>query len=470
MRERAHRVAALALLLVATSARAQDAAPVVAFDAYAARVRAHHPVARQAALLAEQARAEQQVARGAFDPVLSAAWDRKTFGTTEYYDYATAKLTVPTPLGPDLVVGYERADGRYISPDRRTPGAGLVTAGFSIPVGQRLLTDERRTALAVARALRTAAEADREAAVNELVVTAAKDYAAWYEAARRAAIAADGLGLAEFRLEAVRRRVRAGESAAIDTVEAALELRRRAVQRAEAAQAAFAARLLAEAHLWDARGAPLALPVDAAPAFTPALAPAADPADVARWVETAERAHPEVRKAAGRADQTEAQRRLAAQGLLPALEVQAVALADRGGAWSLSPGAALDGNAKVGATAKLPVLLLRERGRLSAAAARDEQQRLELARVRREVGIAVRTAANDVAALDGLLEAQRAAVAQARALRDGEQRRFEAGESTLFLVNTRERAVLDEEAKLAALEAKRLVAAAALDAARGDRS
>ncbi|MDF1505109.1 TolC family protein, partial [Roseisolibacter sp. H3M3-2] len=279
MSARAIGLVALALLVVAPAARAQDAtaggaAPAVSFDAYSARVRAHHPVARQAALAADQARAEQQVARGAFDPVLSAAWDRKTFGATEYYDYATAKLTVPTPLGADVVLGYERADGRYVSPDRRTPGAGLVTAGVTIPVGQRLLTDERRTALAVARALRTAADADREAAVLKLVVTAAKDYAGWYEASRRAAIAAEGLGLAEFRLEAVRRRVRAGESAAIDTVEAALEVQRRAVQRAEAEQAAYSARLLAEAHLWDARGAPTAIPAGAATAFARGAPPA----------------------------------------------------------------------------------------------------------------------------------------------------------------------------------------------------
>jgi outer membrane protein TolC len=424
-------------------------------------------VARQAALLGEQARAEQQVARGAFDPVLSAAWDRKTFGSTEYYDYATAKLTVPTPLGADVVIGYERADGRYISPDRRTPGAGLVTAGLSLPVGQRLLTDERRTALAVARALRTAADADRDAVVNKLLVTAAKDYAGWYEAWRRAAVASDGLVLAEFRLDAVRRRVRAGESAAIDTIEAGLEVQRRAVLRAEMEQALFAARLAAEAHLWDARGAPAALPAAAVPVFAPDAPVAVDSSTVARWVDRAERSHPDVRRAAGRSDQASAQRLFAAQGLLPALEVQATALADRGGPWALSPDAAASANAKLGATAKLPLLLMRERGRFSAASAREDQQRLEVVRVRREVGIAVRTAANDVATFDRLLTTQRSAVALARLMRDGEQRRFEAGESTLFLVNARDRAVLDEEAKLAGLEAKRLAAGAALDAALG---
>lgn len=474
MRRRLLCAAAAALLVGAGAAPAvlaqgpstTPATPAMSFAAYAARVRASHPVARQARLLSEQARGEQQAARGAFDPVLSAAWERKTFGSTEYYDYATAKLTLPTPLGVDVVLGYERGEGPYVSADRRTPGAGLLTAGLSVPLGQRVLTDERRTALAVARALRAATDADRDAALNRLLVQAAKDYAGWYEAWRRDAVATDGLRLAAFRLEAVRQRVRAGESAPLDTVEAGLEVQRRLVQREEAAQALFAARLRAEAHLWGETGEPVTLPDGAVPALA-ANNVVIDSAAVARWVALAERTHPDVRRVAGRADQAAAQRRFAAQQLLPAVELQASALAD-GGGWDGALGGAAAGNAKVGATAKLPVLLLRERGRLAAAAAREDQQELDLARVRRDVAVVVRAAANDVATLDRLLVAQRRAVLQARLLRDGEQRRFEAGESTLFLVNARERTVLDEETKLAAVEAKRLVAGLELGAALGD--
>jgi outer membrane protein TolC len=452
---------------MAAQERPQSSGAVLPFGEFAAQVRAHHPVARQAALVSDQARAEQQVARGAFDPVLSAAWDRKTFGSTEYYDYATAKLTVPTPFGVDMVVGYERADGRYVSPDRRTPTSGLLSAGLSVPIGQRILTVERRTALAVARGLRGAADADRDAALNRLHVQATRDYAGWYEAWRRAAIAREGLSLAEFRLRAVRQRVRAGEAAAIDTIEAGLEVQRRLVQREEAAQSLFAARLAAEAHLWSASGEPAAMPEHAAPAIdrqTPL--PAVDSASVEGWVAFAARAHPEVRRASGRTDQTEAQRRLAAQQLLPAVELQAAALADRGTGRLPTTGASAD-DAKLGVTAKLPHLVLRERGRLAGAVARDEQQRWELARVRRDVAVVVRTAANDLSTLDRLLLAQEQVVAQVRLLLAGELRRFEAGESTLFLVNTRERAVLDEEVRRAGLEARRLIARSAFVAAIG---
>jgi outer membrane protein TolC len=76
--------------------------------------------------------------------------------------------------------------------------------------------------------------------------------------------------------------------------------------------------------------------------------------------------------------------------------------------------------------------------------------------------VAITSAANTIETLRELLALQSATVAQSRALRDGEQRKFEAGESTLFLVNTRERAVIDEELKRIALEAKMVSARAEL--------
>ena len=49
---------------------------------------------------------------------------------------------------------------------------------------------------------------------------------------------------------------------------------------------------------------------------------------------------------------------------------------------------------------------------------------------------------------------QRDLVINATLLRDAEEIRFEAGESSLFLVNQRERTLIEAQAKLVELEAK----------------
>lgn len=457
----------LALLGGAAPLTGQEArGTVLELAQFLAQVREYHPVVRQATLLATEGRAEERIARGGFDPTVSSEWSRKRFGSTEYYDYATAKLTLPTPTGANIIFGFERAIGQYAADELRTSDVGQLTAGVQIPIGQRILTDERRTALTVARGLRTAAEGARDAAVNKVLLEATKRYAAWYESAQRLRIATEGLALAEFRRGAMVARFRAGESAALDTLEASLEVERRRVQQLEAGQGERLARLGIEAALWDADGAPVALPAESEPALAPLSEVVADSSGVVRWVELATRSHPEVRKVEGKGVQLTAQRQLAAQQLLPSASLDATALADRATReWALST--APDGNLKLGASLKLPVLLLKERGKLTQARAKEDSQRLELALVRRDLAVGVRSVAIALRALDEMLVVQRRALTQAGLLRDGEQRRFEAGESTLFFVNIRERTVLDEAAKLAALEAKRMTIEVELQAAIG---
>jgi outer membrane protein TolC len=76
----------------------RDSTGVLTFDEFARRVAAAHPVARQARLARDGAREELRAARGAFDPTVSAAVDRKTFLGTAYYNYAEAELKLPTPV------------------------------------------------------------------------------------------------------------------------------------------------------------------------------------------------------------------------------------------------------------------------------------------------------------------------------------------------------------------------------------
>lgn len=439
---------------------------VVDGGTFARLVREHHPVVRGAALRAEQAAAERQAASGAFDPKVSASWTAKEFGGTDYYDYRTAKLTLPTRLGLDVEIGYERTAGRYFAADRRTPDRGLLTAGVVLPLGQRLLTDERRTALAVADALRDAAVEERALVANATLAAAARAYAAWWEAWRRVAVADEGVALADFRLAAVRGRVAAGEAAPIDTVEARLEVQRRVVQRVDAAQALLVARLAAEAYLWDERGEPVALPDGAVPRVDDAGAPPPDSAAVAALLAAALERHPDVRRLEARLEGAGAQRRLAAQGVLPAAtaELGSLAAADAGVPFDAGPPSA---GGKLELAVSSSLLLRRERGRLAASTLAVEQGRLDLARARRDVGVRVRQAAAELAALAGTIALQELAVVQARQLRDAETRRFEGGESTLFLVNARDRAVLDEMLRLASLVARRVAAAAELRAAAG---
>ncbi len=440
-----------------------SSAQSLGFDAFYRQVRAQHPIARQAQLTAEIAAADLRGALGAFEPVLSVGWDNKTFGGKSYYDEYAFKLTVPTSVGMDVKLGFDRAGGSNLNPESTVPKNGLWSAGVSIPLGQRTLTDERRTALAQSRAARDGADGERAAALNKLLLSAAKDWAAWSEAERKAAIARDGVGLAEFRLSAVRTRVRNGDAAAIDTVEAGLEVDRRTVARLDAEAAAVSARLVVNSYLWSAAGTPQDLGAEVRPEEPAVSSLVADSLAEQRWIAAAERSHPELAKLTAKLRQSEAQRLLARQSVLPLASVDLAAL----GVGDPSAIGFTGSDLKAGASAKLSPLLIKDRAKLAAATAKLERDRLELQRTQRDVALAVREAANQYRAIEAQRERQARAVTQARLLRDAEQRRLDTGESSLLVVNLRERALLDEQVKLAALDAKRLSTRAALGVAIG---
>jgi len=408
-------------------------------------------------LTAEIAAADLRGALGAFEPVLSVGWDNKTFGGKSYYDEYAFKLTVPTSVGMDVKLGFDRAGGSNLNPESAVPTNGLWSAGVSIPLGQRTLTDERRTALAQSRAARDGADGERAAALNKLLLSAAKDWAAWSEAER------NGVGLAEFRLSAVRTRVRNGDAAAIDTVEAGLEVDRRTVARLDAEAAAVSARLVVNSYLWSAAGTPQDLGAEVRPEEPAVSSLVADSLAEQRWIAAAERSHPELAKLTAKLRQSEAQRLLARQSVLPLASVDLAAL----GVGDPSAIGFTGSDLKAGASAKLSPLLIKDRAKLAAATAKLERDRLELQRTQRDVALAVREAANQYRAIEAQRERQARAVTQARLLRDAEQRRLDTGESSLLVVNLRERTLLDEQVKLAALDAKRLSTRAALGVAIG---
>ncbi len=467
MRQATTRLALVGMLGAWNPVAAQGGEPVLALDDVRAAVAARHPVAQQARLLVDQADGVVRSALGAMiDPTLSASWERKQFGGSEYYNYAEASLTLPTPLGVDIKLGLERTRGGFIAEDRRTPGTGLVSLGLSLPIGQGIITDRRRADLAAARARREAADGARVGLLNSLLAEATVAWASWARAERLLEIAREGVRLVAVRAGGIRDRIAAGDLAAIDSVEVRLEVVRRQASLALAEAEAVEARERLASYLWDEAGAPRAL--------DPALRPGTAPGGAVRtreWLEgelpLAMERHPAIRKARGDANAASALSRQARAELLPDVEGDIARLADREGTQGLGDFPEASGSYKFGVRGSTGLLLLRERGKAGEAGAKDRIARLVLLDVQRDVVVAARSAA---AGMDGAARAatwQREAVVLAARLLEAEQVRFSAGESSLFLVNQRERALLDEMTKLADAEAKRLSAEAKLATALG---
>lgn len=439
--------AAYAQTETAPAADSVKAGVMMLRDFYALLVN-RHPVIKQAATFSEAAKAELRMSRGMLDPKLTSTLGEKELASSRYYTMWDNTLKVPTWVGVDLKAGFESNTGQYVSSDIRTPSSGLWYAGISVPLGQGLIIDERRNVIKQAQLLPALAEADQLKMVNKLLLEATKDYWDWFFAWNRLQLLEQGYTLAETRFKAVQQRALFGDLPVIDTVEALIAVQDRDNQRIQALADYNNAMLKVSNHLWSDNGTPLEL--------TPEVLPAAEGTQISglpvdslnNLVANAQMRHPEIVKLDVKTSQLAIERRYQADKLKPKLNFEYNMLAKEATGFGM---AVTDqyyaNNYKYGVTFSYSLFLRQERGKLALTEIKQQQVAFEKQQMQRDITTEINQVYNNWLALEQQLRILDQQVKNAELLRNGEQQRFDAGESSFFLVNTRESALISAQIK-----------------------
>jgi outer membrane protein TolC len=450
---------------LATAQRA-DSLRLFTYADYLDLVVKNHPIVRQAALLPEEARAELMQARGALDPKLASNFDRKYFQETEYYTRWESELKIPTWTGIDLQAGYDRGVGRYVSRENFTPDAGLVYAGLSVPLAQNLLIDARRATIRQARLFVNLRDAERVSQLNKTLLAAAKAYWDWYFSYQQFRLLTEGYQLADARYRATARRAVLGDVAPIDSVEAQITAQDRLVQLEQATLDWQNARLALSNFLWTAANQPAELPEGTIPGGVSFRA--IDDNDLQTLVNQTRAQHPDLLKIDFKLRQLDVEQRFRRNQLLPVLNVKYNFLREPmyrgpngdGMAW-------LTNDYKLGAEFAFPLFLRKERGKVWQTRVKIEQTAFDRQQTGRDLLNGVYQAYNEVKTIERQIRVQESAVTNQRRLLQAEQQKFELGESSIFLVNTRETKLIELNVKLEDLRAKYEKALAQLAYAAG---
>lgn len=420
----------------------------LSFPLFIDKVIAHHPIAKQAWLLDEYARMEIRTARGNFDPSFNYSLNQKNYDGTTYFINRTTSLKVPIWPGADIKAGLEQNSGSYLDPSDKTPVEGLLYAGLSVQLGQGLLMDERRAALRIAQATQGMTLAEQIKIINKLLFQASKDYWTWAETWQKVKILEEGLELAERRNQAIQRGITGGQFSGLDSIEASTEVFRRKAQLLESQLMLQQTTLGLGLYLWDENGAPQDLQVkvkpDAPP--TPTITWSADTLEtLLRRVETQ---HPEVLKTTFKLQQLDFERRLAREGLKPVVSIDFYPFLQSASNQTTPLGMRyFQNNHKLGVQIYVPLLLRKARGKLEQIQLKTQQSQYELAFVRQERRNQLEQSWQQYSNTYLLAQVYRQQLEQATLLRDGEDFRFQQGESSFFLVNVRERALLEASIK-----------------------
>lgn len=429
-------------------------------------VAAYHPISKQADLIRDNATGQIVEAKGSFDPKIEGDGRTKTFDGKDYYDVGKAQLKIPLWL-IDLKTGVEYGRGDFASSESITPAEGLFFVGADIPLGRDLWTDKRRTDLRKARLLDDMAEAERQKERAKLIKDAVKSYAAWSSAYSQYEQYQLFHLNAERSLDFVIRLQINGEYSAVDSLEAALELQSRSVLLQEGAMMLEQQRLMLSTFLWSPEGTPLMVPESIRPDIS--IASFTNPVETLLPNETDWQValHPEFRKNDLKLRSLGYDLNFARSRLLPDIKLSLTPILDyREDAirnLQLQP----DQASKAAITVNMPLFLRKERGKLQQTNVKVRDQEFLLDQLSLELD---RMAESRLVALSQMLrmhEAQVGVVRAARELAAAERRKFQLGESSVFLINKREAYVFESALKQIALEEKILGGYAELLEAQG---
>ncbi len=461
-----------ALLLVLLGLYIQGRAQVLEWTDFRRQILERHPVARQANLYRDQAAFALLRAKGGFDPKAYSDFYSKNFSGKTYFQYTEAGVKLPTWAGLELKGAYNLASGAYLNEESTLPANGQASLGFNWTLGQGLLLDERRAALRQARIGLQGGEAERELVLNELMFEAAKTYWTWVVAGNQLRIYESALQQSRIRHEALRESFFQGDKPAIDTIETFIQVQNRLLDVNFAAVDLQNANLALRNFLWITDNQPLAsVPMPTDPVLTEAeIIPEKLP-EREEMVQQARINHPELRLYEAKRQSLEVERRLKLEKRKPVLDLNYNLL---GAGWTFFPTNNTEGvgllanDIKWGLNFSYPIFNRKARGDWQLTQVKIAQTELDILQKTQVIENKVRQYANDLDNLRNQVVLYRDITRNYLTLLEAETEKFNQGESSIFLINTREQRWLDAQVKFLKLAAEYRKAEAGLLWARGN--
>jgi len=419
-------------------------------------VRKYHPVARQAVLITERADAELTAARGAFDPVVGYDVNRKTFDGKNYYNYSNGELQVPFAAPVTLRTGLENTRGLFANPEL---SAGRMSYfGIEVPLANGLLIDKRRAALQQAKLMKTMSVQDRLAQVNDLLLETYAAYWRWAGAWEINQLITQFSINAANRLQLVRINWQNGDRSLMDTVEAYAQLQQIKLLQSEAAMKLNNMALELSYFLWQADDQPVRLADNLQPEIALFRGRAIN-APLEELLATALDDNPMLNAAALKVSSMEIDKKLKFQQLLPYFSVKANVLNNNYSVFSGWESGFLQNNNRWGVGFSMPLFFRQGRGEYKRAQIKLKESTIELSAKRWQTENKIRYYYTEFTRQWEQLQLTDQVQTNLRQLLKNEELRFSQGESSLFLVNSREIKWLESLQKQTELRVKYLISA-----------
>ncbi|WP_310554778.1 TolC family protein [Flavobacterium sp.] len=427
---------------------AQDIPKEFNYNEYLGYVKKYHPLVKTANLNLNQAQANLMMARGGFDPKIEVDFDKKQFKDSEYYSILNSSFKIPTWYGIELKAGFDNNDGVYLNPENTLPNQGLTSFGINIPLGQGLFINQRMADLRKAKIQIQLSDAERKLQAIQVLYDASVAYFNWKKNFNEVKLYQNYASNSEIRFKGTKSLIEQGDKPAIDSTEAGIIVKSRLLSLEDSNLKLTKSKLELSNFLWLENNIPLEL--------SEALFPEEKlEISIQETLKTNDLMnpdfsivnHPKINALQSKIDVLTVDQRLKANLLLPKIDM---------GYSYLSEPSYIDNyqfkDYKVGLNFYFPLFLRKERGNLKLAKLKIQETAFALDLEKIQLTNKINAQKIEIQSLIRQKKLIDALVKDNLTMLTSEERLFSFGESSMFLINTRENNLVSVQLTQIALE------------------
>ena len=436
-------------LFTAISCFGQNTSPTdFTYNEFLGQVKKFHPLVKSANLEISMAQANLMRARGSFDPKIEVDFSKKQFKDSEYYSLLNSSFKIPTWYGVEIKAGFDNSEGVFLNPENTMPNQGLTSLGITVPLGQGLFINQRMADLRKAKMQIRLSQAERKLNAIAVLYDASVAYFNWKRSYSEVKLYENYASNAKMRFKGVKSLIEQGDKPAIDSVEAGIIVKNRLLSLEDSNLKLSKAKLELANYLWLENSIPLELSDTLIPEekleFT--IQETLKTNDILNS-DFSITNHPKINAIQSKVDILNVERKLKANNLLPKIDV---------GYMYLSEPNAFDNyrfeDYKIGMNFYYPLFLRKERGDLKIAKFKLQESQFALALEKVQLTNKIKAQQIEIQSLQKQKQFIGSLVADNSIMLTSEERLFSFGESSMFLVNTRENNLVVAQLAQIALE------------------
>jgi len=417
------------------------------FNEYLGYVKKFHPLVKTANLEINKAQANLMAARGAFDPKIEVDFDEKQFKGKEYYSILNSSFKIPTWYGIEIKAGFDQNEGLFLNPENSLPNPGLTSFGISVPIGQGLFINQRMADLRKAKMQLQLSQAERKLQAVSILYDASIAYFNWKKNYEEFQMYTQYNSNATTRFKAVQSLIEQGDKRAIDSVEAGISLKSRQLSLENSRLKLLKSKLELSNFLWLENAIPMELTDSLFPEqkIENTIQETLKTNDLLAQDFTIDN-HPKINSLETKVEMLEVERKLKANLLLPKIDLS----------YSyLSEPQYIDSykfeNYKIGINFAYPIFLRKERGGLKLAEFKIQETTNSLNLERLQLTNKIKAQKEVIRSLNKQHIMADDLVGNYKIMLQSEERLFTFGESSLFLINSRESSLITAQLTAIAL-------------------